>query len=136
MYGDIDAVEFYVGIIVEKRQYKSPFGQTMIEMGAPFSVKGLMSNPICSPGWWKPSTFGGEMGFNIIKTRTMKDLFCDNINGPCGLVGFRIPDWTEEKEDAMREAELAAGLQTPVKVTSQSDAVKTIVTTSTTKEEL
>lgn len=136
LYGDIDAVEFYVGIIAEKRQYKSPFGQTMIEMGAPFSVKGLLSNPICSPGWWKPSTFGGETGFNIIKTRTTKDLFCDNISGDCGLVRFRIPDWTEEKEDAMREAELAAGLQTSVKVTSRSEAVKTIVSTSTPKEDL
>nr|KAG5712100.1 hypothetical protein BaRGS_020826 [Batillaria attramentaria] len=49
LYHDIDAVEMYVGMLVEKRRYRGMFGGSITEIGAPFSVKGLMSNYVCSP---------------------------------------------------------------------------------------
>ncbi|XP_059141342.1 prostaglandin G/H synthase 2-like [Physella acuta] len=110
LYLDIEAVEFYVGILVEKRRVKNLFGSTIVEIGGPFSVKGLMSNPICSRHYWKPSTFGGEVGFNIIKTATLKSLFCNNIKGPCPLVTFRVPDFKEGDVDELNNFRLKTEL--------------------------
>ncbi|TNN60183.1 Prostaglandin G/H synthase 1 [Liparis tanakae] len=90
LYGDIDALEFYPGLLLEHTRATSLFGESMVEMGAPFSLKGLMGNPICSPEYWKPSTFGGETGFNIVKTSTLKKLVCLNTKW-CPYVDFHVP---------------------------------------------
>ncbi|XP_076436355.1 prostaglandin G/H synthase 2-like isoform X2 [Babylonia areolata] len=97
LYHDIDAVEMYVGMLVEKRRYRAMFGSSIIEIGGPFSVKGLLSNYICSPQYWKPSTFGGEVGFNLVKTASLQKLFCQNIKGNCPTVSFRVPDFDENE---------------------------------------
>nr|ALG96664.1 cyclooxygenase [Arabella sp. JCH-2014] len=107
LYGDIDAVEFYVGLMVEAHRPNSMFGPTIIEVGGPFSVKGLMSNPICSPKYWRPSTFGGDVGFDIIKTASLKKLFCRNLKGECPPVSFSVPMATDpvsqcEDEDCLK----------------------------------
>uniref|UniRef100_A0A8C9JIZ7 Prostaglandin G/H synthase 1 n=1 Tax=Panthera tigris altaica TaxID=74533 RepID=A0A8C9JIZ7_PANTA len=91
LYGDIDALEFFPGLLLEKCHPNSIFGESMIEIGAPFSLKGLLGNPICSPEYWKPSTFGGEMGFNMVKTATLKKLVCLNTK-TCPYVSFHVPD--------------------------------------------
>ena len=91
LYKDIDSVEFYAGIVTEKTRSKAIFGSTVIELGGPFSVTGLMSAPICSPKYWKPSTFGGDIGFDIIKTATLEKLFCQNIDSDCPKIGFKVP---------------------------------------------
>ncbi|KAM4695994.1 prostaglandin G/H synthase 1 [Rhinophrynus dorsalis] len=90
LYGDIDALEFYPGLMLEKTHPNSIFGESMVEIGAPFSLKGLMGNPICSPEYWKPSTFGGETGFNIVKTASIQKLVCLNTKR-CPFVGFHVP---------------------------------------------
>lgn len=90
--GDIEAVEFYVGIVMEKTRPKAMFGSTVIELGGPFSVKGLMSAPICSRQYWRPSTFGGEVGFDIVKTATLEKLFCQNLGtSDCPTIAFKVP---------------------------------------------
>lgn len=91
LYGDIDALEFFPGLLLEKCHPNSIFGESMIEIGAPFSLKGLLGNPICSPEYWKPSTFGGEMGFSMVKTATLKKLVCLNTK-TCPYVSFHVPD--------------------------------------------
>ena len=96
LYGDIDALEFYPGVMLEKPRPGAIFGESMVEMGAPFSLKGLMGNPICSPEYWKPSTFGGETGFNIVKTSTLKKLVCLNTKW-CPYVAFHVPRDGEDK---------------------------------------
>uniref|UniRef100_A0A8C8YIQ5 Prostaglandin G/H synthase 1 n=1 Tax=Prolemur simus TaxID=1328070 RepID=A0A8C8YIQ5_PROSS len=97
LYGDIDALEFYPGLLLEKCLPNSIFGESMIEIGAPFSLKGLLGNPICSPEYWKPSTFGGETGFNIVKTATLKKLVCLNTK-TCPYVSFRVPNSSGDNE--------------------------------------
>lgn len=92
MYGDVDAVELYTGLLVEKPRSNAIFGETMVEMGAPYSLKGLMGNPICSPEYWKPSTFGGKVGFDIVNTATLQMLVCNNVRGPCPVASFHVPD--------------------------------------------
>ncbi|XP_062857295.1 prostaglandin G/H synthase 2 [Trichomycterus rosablanca] len=92
LYGHVDAVELYSGLLVEKPRTNAIFGETIVEMGAPYSLKGLMGNPICSPEYWKPSTFGGKVGFDIINTATLQKLVCNNVKGPCPIASFLVPD--------------------------------------------
>uniref|UniRef100_A0A663MVU7 Prostaglandin G/H synthase 1 n=1 Tax=Athene cunicularia TaxID=194338 RepID=A0A663MVU7_ATHCN len=94
LYGDIDALEFYPGLLLEKPQPNGIFGESMVEIGAPFSLKGLLGNPICSPEYWKPSTFGGATGFEIVKTASLEKLVCLNVK-KCPYVAFRVPDAAE-----------------------------------------
>lgn len=91
LYGDIDAMELYPALLVEKPRADAIFGETMVELGAPFSLKGLMGNPICSPNYWKPSTFGGEVGFKIINTASIQSLICNNVQG-CPSTSFSVQD--------------------------------------------
>ncbi|AAP50751.1 rh10 [macacine betaherpesvirus 3] len=91
LYGDIEAVELYTGFLVEKPRPNAIFGESILELGAPFSLKGLMANVICSPGYWKPSTFGGDVGFGIVKSATIQSLVCSNVKG-CPLAAFRVPN--------------------------------------------
>ncbi|XP_076833033.1 prostaglandin G/H synthase 2a [Brachyhypopomus gauderio] len=92
LYGDVDSVEFYTGLLVEKPRSGAVFGETMVEMGAPYSLKGLLGNPICSPQYWMPSTFGGTVGFEIVNSASLKKLVCLNVKGPCPMVSFKVPD--------------------------------------------
>uniref|UniRef100_A0A3Q0QYS6 Prostaglandin G/H synthase 1 n=1 Tax=Amphilophus citrinellus TaxID=61819 RepID=A0A3Q0QYS6_AMPCI len=105
LYGDIDALEFYPGTMLEKARADAIFGESMVEMGAPFSLKGLLGNPICSPEYWKPSTFGGETGFNIIKKSTLKKLVCLNTKW-CPYVDFHVPRNEEEAKPRKPSTEL------------------------------
>ena len=95
MYGHVDAVELYPGLLVEKPRPNAIFGETMVEMGAPYSLKGLLGNPICSPEYWKPSTFGGSVGFEIVNSASLQRLVCSNVGGPCPVASFRVPDLEE-----------------------------------------
>jgi len=105
LYGDIDALELYPGVLLEKARPNSLFGESMVEMGAPFSLKGLLGNPICSPEYWKPSSFGGEKGFNIVKTSTLKKLVCLNTKW-CPYVDFHVPRNDEELKPRKSNSEL------------------------------
>ncbi|NXE27990.1 PGH1 synthase, partial [Ardeotis kori] len=94
LYGDIDALEFYPGLLLEKPQPNGIFGESMVEIGAPFSLKGLLGNPVCSPEYWKPSTFGGATGFEIVKTASLKKLVRLNVKKR-PYVAFHVPDAVE-----------------------------------------
>nr|KAF6434259.1 prostaglandin-endoperoxide synthase 1 [Molossus molossus] len=102
LYGDIDALEFYPGLLLEKCHPNSIFGESMIEIGAPFSLKGLLGNPICSPEYWKSSTFGGEMGFDLVKTATLKKLVCLNTK-TCPYVSFHVPHGAPQEDGSAVE---------------------------------
>ncbi|XP_061589710.1 prostaglandin G/H synthase 1-like [Cololabis saira] len=97
-YGDIDALEFYPGLMLEKTRPGAIFGESMVEMGAPFSLKGLLGNPICSPEYWKPSTFGGKVGFDIVNSATLKKLVCLNTR-TCPYVAFRVPPEEKQRQE-------------------------------------
>lgn len=91
LYGDIEAVELYVGLLAERPGPSvTPMG--MVTMGGPWSFKTLLANPIYSPRYWKPSTFGGEMGMEIVKTASLKKLFCLNMKSECQDIGFTVPN--------------------------------------------
>ncbi|KAJ3604498.1 hypothetical protein NHX12_029238 [Muraenolepis orangiensis] len=100
LYGDIDALEFYPGLLLERTRHNAIFGESMVEMGAPFSLKGLLGNPICSPVYWKPSTFGGAAGFDLVNSATLERLVCLNSRW-CPYVSFHVP--RNERDRRRRE---------------------------------
>ncbi|XP_078082700.1 prostaglandin G/H synthase 1-like isoform X2 [Mustelus asterias] len=103
LYGHIDALEFFPALLLEAPYENAIFGESMVEMGAPFSLKGLMGNPICSPDYWKPSTFGGQRGFDIVNTATLKNLVCLNVK-KCPYVAFHVPsDADNDSEEGKRK---------------------------------
>uniref|UniRef100_UPI00398EF673 prostaglandin G/H synthase 2-like n=1 Tax=Pristiophorus japonicus TaxID=55135 RepID=UPI00398EF673 len=110
LYGDIDAIEMYPGLMIEKPRPGAIFGETMVELGAPFSLKGLMGNPICSPEYWKPSTFGGKVGFDIVNTATLKTLVCNNVKGQCPIVSFSVPESVPSKSGSISPKSSNSGL--------------------------
>lgn len=79
---------------------QSVTSKTMVAVGGPYSVKGLMTNPISSPEYWKPSTFGGDVGFNIVKTTSLKKLFCQNMKfNDCENIGFVVKQFPPQKDE-------------------------------------
>lgn len=57
--------------------------------------EGIFGNVLCSPRFYRPSTFGGRVGWDIAHTATLKRLICANIPGGverCPHAGFRVPD--------------------------------------------
>uniref|UniRef100_A0A6Q2XUW9 Prostaglandin G/H synthase 1 n=1 Tax=Esox lucius TaxID=8010 RepID=A0A6Q2XUW9_ESOLU len=105
LYGDIDALEFYPALMLEKTRHQAIFGESMVEMGAPFSLKGLLGNPICSPEYWKPSTFGGQTGFDIVNSASLKKLVCLNSKW-CPYVAFHVPQPGKEEPAKKPSTEL------------------------------
>ncbi|KAM9465239.1 prostaglandin G/H synthase 1-like isoform 1-T2 [Salvelinus alpinus] len=105
LYGDIDALEFYPALMLEKTRPNAIFGESMVEMGAPFSLKGLLGNPICSPEYWKPSTFGGQTGFDIVNSASLERLVCLNTNW-CPYVAFNVPPAGQEPPPRKQSTEL------------------------------
>ena len=95
MYGDIDAVEFYPGIILEERK-KVPgglFSETWSHLGVTCAMQGIFSDALFSPTWWRPATFGGKIGWQMANTDwTLQDLVCRNIKGECPELNFSVPE--------------------------------------------
>lgn len=56
---------------------------TMISLAGPIALKGIMGNPIASSALWRPSTFGGKTGFEIVQKASLRKLFCLNLKGNC-----------------------------------------------------
>ncbi|KAF5298626.1 hypothetical protein FQR65_LT09722 [Abscondita terminalis] len=89
LYVDVDGVELIVGLLTEQKGsgFASP---SMIAMTGSWLIRGLLSHPINSPEWWKPATFGGNVGINIVKQATLKKLICLNLKTRCHNVHVDI----------------------------------------------
>ena len=61
LYGDVDAVEFLVGLHAESIPEDAFFPLSFPLMIGAFSLAGVFGNQICSPGWWRPHTLGGQV---------------------------------------------------------------------------
>lgn len=96
--GDIDALEMLVGMLVEKRYKAKMWGLTLIETIASYSLRSVYANAIGSPEFWKESTFGGKVGFDIVKSARMEDIACRVIKG-CPKLQFQVPEAITEDTD-------------------------------------
>ena len=67
-------------------------GPSMVDIIAKYGIKRMRKNPLSSLDYWKPSTFGGQVGFDIVKSASVKNLFCNNMKpGECQNIGFYFP---------------------------------------------
>jgi prostaglandin-endoperoxide synthase 2 len=96
LYGDIEAVEMFPGFFAEPTEAGGLTPETITAMGAPYSLFGLYTHPLSSPHWWKPSTFGGDVGMKIVTENTVEDFVCRNLylkkGEKCPIVKFTVPE--------------------------------------------
>ena len=67
---------------------------TMILLSGPVALRGILSNPIGTSEFWKSSTFGGKIGFDIVQKATLQKLICLNLKQNCKnnvWVSFKTP---------------------------------------------
>lgn len=105
VYKDVNAVELFPGMMLEKSRPIGLFGQTLTVIGVMCAFQGIFGDPLVSPRWWSPSTFGGKRGWEIVNTKlTLQDLVCRNLNGACPTVSFTVPD--DPHQDSREEANI------------------------------
>ena len=99
-------LDFTAGFLLEKSDRSvTPF--SMVNIGGPYAVKGMMANPLSSPQYWKPSTFGGQVGFDIVKSASIEKLFCNNMKaGECDQISFYVPKQNKERTSQFLEPSL------------------------------
>lgn len=66
VYKHVDAVEFFTGLFVENRREGGLFGSTVSNRGVPSTFQGVFGHPLFNPKWWKPATYGGKVGWDLV----------------------------------------------------------------------
>ncbi|XP_050522602.1 prostaglandin G/H synthase 2-like [Daktulosphaira vitifoliae] len=82
LYEDIENVELIPGMLVEKHK-NGVVSSTNMAISNNLIMTAILSSPIGSESWWKQDTFGGDEGFEIVKTATIKKLICYNLIDQC-----------------------------------------------------
>ncbi|PSN29289.1 hypothetical protein C0J52_28119 [Blattella germanica] len=72
-------------------------------MATSWTMKVLLSHPIGAPGWWKASTFGGEVGMNVIKEASLRSLICNNLKSKCHGIDVRYSVPRDILQENLRE---------------------------------
>ena len=86
-------MELFSGMMLEKRRDVGLFSMTLTEIGIMRAFQGIFGDPLFSPSWWRPSTFGGKIGWQLVNAKvTLQDLICRNVKGRCPTVSFTVPD--------------------------------------------
>ena len=81
MYGDIDNVEYIVGLFAEKRNGDALFGALMSKMVAYDAFTQIYTNPLLSRNVYTAETYT-QYGLDLIeKTNTVQDLVDRNTTG-------------------------------------------------------
>jgi len=81
LYGHPDAVEMFPGMFIEKRREGGLFGATITQRGVPSTFQGIFGHPLLSEQYWTPSTFGGDVGWNIVNMEnSLEHLIRRNYN--------------------------------------------------------
>jgi len=98
LYKDPDAIEFFPGLFAEKRREGGLFGETISNRGVPSTFQGVFGHPLLSPKVWKPSTFGGRIGWQLANRAddSLQDLVCRNTKGKCPRAKLKVPTSNED----------------------------------------
>lgn len=86
LYGNVDNVELLTGILLERKSYG--VASTASIMTNSFIINSILTNDLTSKILWEPITFGGNEGFDIVKTANIQKLVCNNLAGNCN--GFSV----------------------------------------------
>lgn len=81
LYNNIEDVELLTGILTEKSSYG--VASTASFLTNSFIINSILTNPLTSRELWKPDTFGGSEGFNIVKNANIQQLVCNNLVENC-----------------------------------------------------
>ncbi|HEX6391726.1 MAG TPA: peroxidase family protein, partial [Solirubrobacteraceae bacterium] len=95
LYGDVDDVEFYVGMMAEDPRPNSVLGPLVGRLVGLHAFSQLMTNPLLAPEIYGPQTFS-ERGMKIIEQTTcLGDVVRRNVSGKNGppLVTMTRADW-------------------------------------------
>ena len=58
--------------------------------------------------YWRPSTFGGQVGLDLVNSATLKKLFCENlwkdgVKEDCPYISFEIPGFDMASIDTSKD---------------------------------
>lgn len=82
LYGTVGDVEMLTGMIAEKTGDGAAV-PTFTVMVNSFIVNSIVSNPLYGETMWKPETFGGDHGFSVVKSASIRTLVCNNLRDEC-----------------------------------------------------
>ncbi len=102
LYGNVDNVEFYVGLFAEPREPNGPLPELVMAMVAMDAFSQALTNPLLSEHVWGDSdnrrqAFTVEGLAEIERTNTLRDVLDRNAAGLGDrFVGMTRPDWRRE----------------------------------------
>lgn len=86
LYGNVDDVELLSGMLTEKR--RRGVLPTVTVMANSLIVNSILTSPLATRDSWDPVTFGGDDGFNTVRSATMETFVCNNLVDNCD--GFTV----------------------------------------------
>jgi len=99
LYGDVDNVEFYVGLFAERIEKNGPLPELISAMVAMDAFSQALTNPLLSEHVWgnphnKRLAFTDEGLVAVESTETLRDVLRRNSEGLAGgFVGMTRPQW-------------------------------------------
>lgn len=79
LYGSIDNVEFYVGLMAEEKGYGNSIFPALLATMLGTAFKGILSNPLLATDIYNENTFT-KVGMDIIKNTNLKNIISRNIS--------------------------------------------------------
>jgi prostaglandin-endoperoxide synthase 2 len=98
VYGDVDRIEFYVGLFAEDRRPNSALPSLMGRLVGVDAFSQALTNPLLAGRVFVPETFT-QTGLDVIEeTRSLADLVARNVpsGSPSYAVTMRRADWQRE----------------------------------------
>lgn len=81
LYDNVGEVELLPGMLTEKKvNGNSP---TVTILANSFIVNSILTNSLASKKSWTSATFGGNIGFDIVKSANIMSLVCNNLDHNC-----------------------------------------------------
>jgi len=80
LYESVEDVELLTGMLTEANEGHL---LTATAMANSFIINAIMTNPLHDKHSWNPNTFGGNIGFNLVKSANMKTFVSNNLIDKC-----------------------------------------------------
>jgi hypothetical protein len=81
LYENVDNVELLVGMFAEKTSDNSV--PTFTVMMNSYIVNSIVTNPLYTKTMWNSDTFGGDYGFSLVKSASIRTFICNNLQDEC-----------------------------------------------------
>lgn len=81
LYESVEDVELLTGMLTEANEEGHLL--TVKAMANSFIINSILTNSLHDKHSWNPNTFGGDIGFNLVKSANMKTFVCNNLIDKC-----------------------------------------------------